>query len=98
MKAYMLIEITEVLDAERYAEYQRLVPATVAKYGGRYVVRGGPITSLTGDWRPVRVILLEFPSMERMMEWNRSSDYVGLAPLRTGSTKTRAIALQGYEP
>jgi uncharacterized protein (DUF1330 family) len=43
----MPIEITEVLDAERYAEYQRLIPATVEQYGGRYVIRGGPVTPST---------------------------------------------------
>jgi uncharacterized protein (DUF1330 family) len=95
---YMVIEVTEILDAATYAEYQRLVPATVEKYGGRYVVRGNEVIPLTGDWRPARVIILEFPTMERMTEWNFSSDYLDLAPLRMRSTKARAIALEGYAP
>jgi uncharacterized protein (DUF1330 family) len=72
------------------------VPATVRKYGGRYVVRGGAVTPLTGDWRPERIIVLEFPSAEQMQRWNLSPEYLGLAPLRVRSTKTRAIAVEGY--
>ena len=93
-RAYMLVEI-EVLDPVAYAEYVERVPATVARYGGRYVVRGGAPVPLTGDWRPERIILLEFPSAERMAEWNASPEYQALAPIRIRSTRTRAIALEG---
>jgi uncharacterized protein (DUF1330 family) len=93
---YMLIEIAEVMDADTYGEYQKRVPATVEKYDGRYIVRGGPVVPLTGDWNPPRVIILEFPSMERMTEWNLSPEYLALAPLRARSTRTRAIALRGF--
>jgi uncharacterized protein (DUF1330 family) len=96
MPVYMVIEVTKIVDPDTYAEYQRRVPATVEKYGGRYVVRGGAVVSLTGDWNPARMVVLEFPSMERMTEWNFSSDYLELVPLRTRSTKTRAIALEGF--
>jgi uncharacterized protein (DUF1330 family) len=95
MAVYMLIEIA-VENPDLYAEYMDRVPATVVKYGGRYLVRGGQITPLTGDWNPERVILIEFPSDEAMYRWNFSPEYQALAPLRQGSTKTRAIALQGY--
>ncbi len=72
------------------------VPATVRKYGGRYVVRGGAVTPLTGDWRPERIIVLEFPTAEQMQRWNVSPEYLELAPLRVRSTKTRAIAVEGH--
>ncbi len=95
MPAYMIIEIT-VHDSATYAEYMRQIPATVAKYGGRYLVRGRAI-ALSGDWTPERIVILEFPSLPRMAEWNASPDYQALAPLRVRSTTTRAIALEGYE-
>jgi uncharacterized protein (DUF1330 family) len=97
MPVYMVIEV-QVLDAELYAEYAARVPAVVARYGGRYLVRGGEVIALTGDWRPERMIVLEFPSMERMTEWNFSPDYLELAPLRARSTRTRAVALHGCAP
>jgi len=95
MSVYMVIDIT-VQDAETYAEYMERVPATVEKYGGRYVVRGGPVIPLTGNWNPERIIILEFQTVEQMRTWNSSPEYRELAPLRISSTKTRAIALEGY--
>jgi uncharacterized protein (DUF1330 family) len=96
MPVFMVVEVTDVVDPEMYAEYQRRVPATVEKYGGRYVVRGGDVVPLTGNWKPARMIVLEFPSMERMTAWNFSDDYLELAPLCIRSTKTRAIALHSF--
>ena len=95
MSVYMVVEI-EVHDADTYTEYMRRIPDTVAKYGGRYVVRGGQVLPLTGDWTPERIIIVEFPSFEHMWTWNASPEYQALAPLRMRSTKTRAIALEGY--
>jgi uncharacterized protein (DUF1330 family) len=95
MAAYMVIEI-EVLEPATYAEYMARVPAVVEKYGGRYLVRGGEVIPLTGEWRPERVIILEFPSMEHMTAWNFSPEYLELAQIRARSANTRAIALHGY--
>lgn len=95
MPVYMVIEI-EVHDPQTYAEYMDRVPETVAKYGGRYVVRGGQVIPLTGDWTPQRIIIVEFPTFEQMWTWNSSPEYQELAPLRIRSTTTRAIALEGY--
>jgi len=97
MSAYMLVEIDEILDADTYAEYRKRVATTVYKYGGRYVVRGGSILALSGDWNPARMIILEFPTMERLLEWNASDDYQEVAPLRLRATRGRAIAVQGYD-
>ncbi len=97
MPAYMIIEI-EVLDAATYAEYMEKVPATVANYGGRYVVRTGNVVPLSGGWRPDRLIIVEFPGAEMMRAWITSADYQSLAPSRERATKTRAIAVQRYEP
>jgi uncharacterized protein (DUF1330 family) len=95
MSAYMIIEV-EVLDQETYGEYMERIPATVAQYGGRYVIRSSQVAPLTGDWRPERLIVVEFPSMEQMMRWNATPEYQALAPLRVQSTRTRAIAVEGY--
>jgi uncharacterized protein (DUF1330 family) len=97
MPVYMVLEIT-VRDPDVYAEYVRRVPATVERYGGRYVVRGGPVVALTGDWNPERIVILEFPTAQHMERWNASPEYAAVAPLRARAATTRAIALEGYSP
>lgn len=94
MPAYMILDIG-VTDPESYAEYVKRVPATVDRYGGRYLVRGGKVTSLSGDWQPERVIVLEFPSLASMRKWSSSPEYSEIAKIRMGAARTRAIAVEG---
>ena len=54
MPAYLIVDC-EVTDFERYEVYKQLAPPAIAKYGGRYLVRGGATTILEGNWRPVEV-------------------------------------------
>jgi uncharacterized protein (DUF1330 family) len=96
MAVYMLLEI-QVHDPDTYAEYVRRVPPTIARHGGRYVVRGGPVVPLAGDWRPERIVILEFPTAEAMQRWAASPEYLAIAPLRERAATTRAVALQGWE-
>ena len=63
MAAYVIGEI-EVTDPTTYEEYRKQVPAVVAKFGGKFIVRGGKVEPLEGNWAPKRVVALEFPSME----------------------------------
>jgi uncharacterized protein (DUF1330 family) len=62
MPAYFIAEI-DVQDAAAFEAYRAQVPATIARYGGRYLARGGKTETLEGDWCPPRIVLLEFPSM-----------------------------------
>ena len=64
MPAYIIVEI-EILDPVGYEEYKKLAGATVEKYGGKYIVRGGKAEVLEGDWQPKRIVVLEFESAER---------------------------------
>jgi uncharacterized protein (DUF1330 family) len=95
MSIYMIIESTDVLDASTYDEYLDKVPATVEAHGGRYLVRSENVTPLAGDWRPHRLIVIEFPSMQDMTSWARSPEYQALSPLRERSVKQRAVAVEG---
>ena len=92
----MILEI-EVVDSDTYADYVKQAPATVAQYGGRYLVRGGEITPLTGGWNPQRIVVIEFSSMERFREWLTSPEYRAIAPLREQSTKSKIIVVEGYD-
>ena len=97
MPYYMVLDV-EVREPEAYAEYVRRVPETIAKYGGRYLVRGGAVERLSGGWQPERLVILEFPSRERMQEWNASPEYQVLATIRTGATVSRAVGVPGCRP
>ena len=94
MPVYMIAEI-RVKDEKTYVGYREKAPATVEKYGGRYLVRGGQVTSLEGDWQPGRLVVLEFPSMEQFRRWFDSPEYRQIAPIRRSSTESRLIVVEG---
>ena len=81
MAAYLIAEI-EVLDPDGYSEYIRLVPATIALYGGRYVARGGEIVALEGDAGPGRMAIVEFPDAARILQWHESDEHRPVRAIR----------------
>ena len=94
MAAYLIAEI-EVKNTAGYDEYRRQVGATVEKYGGRFVVRGGAAEKLEGDWSPKRIVVLEFPTMEALKRWYHSPEYKPLIALRQAHTAGDVIAVEG---
>jgi len=78
MSAYIIVDI-DIHDTAGLEEYRRQVPATIAKYGGRFIVRGGKFETLEGNWNPKRLVVLEFPSGEQAKRWYDSAEY---RPLR----------------
>lgn len=96
MSAYVLVEI-EVKDPDRYAEYRPLAAESIAKHGGRYLVRGGTTEALEGEWSP-RIVVLEFDSLEAAHAWYYSDEYQAAVALRHESAKSRMIAVVGTAP
>jgi uncharacterized protein (DUF1330 family) len=94
MAAYVIGEI-DVTDAAAYDEYRKQVLATVQKYGGRFLARGGRAEALEGAAPPKRVVALEFPSYERALEWYRSSEYAPLIKLRQRASRGRLLLIEG---
>jgi uncharacterized protein (DUF1330 family) len=94
MAAYVIVEI-EVTDPVRYEDYKKLAEASVAAFGGRYVVRGGAVDTLEGDWHPARFVMLEFPSAERAREWWSSELYRPGKELRQSTARSRMILVRG---
>ncbi|MCH8820489.1 MAG: DUF1330 domain-containing protein [Acidobacteria bacterium] len=95
MSAYCIFDITQVVDEEKLGEYRQRVGATVEQYGGRYVVRGGEFEVVEGDWHPVRLVVLEFPSLEKARQWYNSEDYRELKELRLAATHSNAVIVEG---
>src|SRR5450759_5337889 len=96
MPVYVIIDIA-VVDQGLYEEYVAQVPAVVEQYGGRYLVRGGEVVALAGDWQPERIVVLEFESSDQAQDYLTSPEYLALAPLRQKSTTSRVIIVQGYD-
>jgi uncharacterized protein (DUF1330 family) len=94
MTAYLIADV-EVLDSAAYEEYRQKVPATIAAYGGRYLVRGGALAALEGDWSPKRCVILEFPSMGQLEAWYDSPAYVPLRAIRQRATKSKLVKVEG---
>jgi uncharacterized protein (DUF1330 family) len=94
MAAYLIAEV-DVQDAALFEEYRKLVPATIARHGGKYVARGGATETLEGGWTPKRMVVLEFPSMEQARKWYHSADYAPALAMRLKAAKTKAILVEG---
>jgi uncharacterized protein (DUF1330 family) len=90
-----VIAIVDVTNAEGYAEYSRRVPATIAKYGGRFLVRGGRNEVREGEWPGTRTVILEFPSLARAQEWYDSPEYRPLRPIRQANSTGRLAFFEG---
>lgn len=94
MTAYAIFDIA-VSDPERYEEYKKLAPPTIAAFGGKYLTRGGKTEVLEGRWVPTRVVILEFPSAERAKAWLDSPEYRAARALRHSTATTNAVVVEG---
>ena len=92
--AYVIAE-TKVEDPARYDDYRRLAVPSIEKHGGIYIVRGGSVESLVGDWNPERLAVVRFDSVERAKEWWNSPEYSEARQLRSTITKSRIIVADG---
>jgi uncharacterized protein (DUF1330 family) len=96
MAAYVIVE-TDVTDPERYEQYKAASPPAVAAGGGRFVVRGGDLVVLEGDWQPSRLVVLEFDDLAAAKRWYESQIYQEAKKLREGAARFRMVAVQGIE-
>ena len=96
MRAFVIVEIN-IHHPELYEEYKKLTPASIAEFDGKFVVRGGRTVSLEGDWKPQRIVVSEFPSVERAQEWWNSEGYKKAKKLRHDSADTKMIIVEGID-
>jgi uncharacterized protein (DUF1330 family) len=94
MSAYVIVEI-DVTDPIGYEEYKKQAGATVAQHGGKYIVRGGKTEVLEGDWKPKRIVVLQFESMQRAKEWLNCEEYREPRKMRHRTAKTNMILVEG---
>lgn len=94
MAGYVIATV-EVTDPAGYEDYRKLVPATLEKYGGKFLVRGGASQTLEGSWDPKRVVVLEFASVERAKEWWASEEYREPKGIRQRTAMTNLLIVEG---
>lgn len=94
MPAYVIVDI-EVTDSQGYESYKQAAPAAVARFGGKYLARGGRTEVLEGEWRPKRIVLLAFESVERARQWLDSAEYAPARELRHATAHSNMIVVEG---
>lgn len=94
MAGYVIAEV-EVTDPAAYEEYRKLVPATIARYGGRFLVRGGVVETKEGGWSPARLVVLEFPSLEQARRWYHSPEYAPALAIRLKAASAKLVIAEG---
>jgi len=94
MPAYFIAEI-ELTNPAEYESYRAAVPATIARYGGRYLTRGGAAQLIEGGPEPKRVVILEFADAAAVKRWYGSPEYQKILPLRLANSTSRAFIVEG---
>jgi uncharacterized protein (DUF1330 family) len=94
LKGYVIAEIT-VTDPEAYRQYAAAVPAIAAKFGGKYLVRGGQTVGVEGEPPSGRIVVIEFDSLAAARSFEGSADYRAVAPLRRKAARSRVFLVEG---
>jgi len=96
MAAYLIAHLA-VEDAQAFELYRAAVPRVIAKFGGRYLVRGGRIEVLEGDWMVPRLVILAFDSLAQARRFYDSPDYQDILPLRLAASKGTVVLAEGVD-
>jgi uncharacterized protein (DUF1330 family) len=94
MPAYVIVQ-AEITDWERFKEYLKETPGTLCPYGGKYIARNGEMTILEGNDSGKRIVIIEFPSLQKAREWYHSEEYQQVKKLREGAATGLLIAIEG---
>ena len=95
MSAYIVARV-DVQDWDKYRVYVRHTPRAVAAYGGRFAARGGEMVTLEGPEETLRLVLIEFASLEQAKAFYASPEYAATKALREGGGAARFVAIEGY--
>jgi len=94
MAGYIIARVT-VTDPEKYQDYTAVTPGLIAKYGGRFIVRGGETATLEGPEETNRIVVVEFDSIEQAKAMYESAEYQAAIKLRAGAATAQFIAVAG---
>ncbi len=94
MVAYIIVK-AEITDKVKYQEYLKAVPGIIKKYGGKAIVRGGKTETLEGGSNNKRIVVLEFPTMEKAKEFYYSAEYQEAKKLRKDAAIGELVLVEG---
>ena len=94
MAAYLIGRI-EVTDPEQYKKYVAVTLGILAKYGGKFIARAGETATLEGQEETRRLVLVEFPSLDKIKEFYNSAEYKEAMKLREGAANVSLVAIEG---
>ena len=94
MAGYALLH-NAVTDKALHAEFRERAAATIAKYGGKYLVRGGAAEVLEGDWVPDHIVVVEFASVTQAKAWFTSPEFAEAKKIRVKCAKADVIIVEG---
>lgn len=95
MPAYIVAHV-QVDDWDAYREYMRHTPRVIERFGGRFIVRGGAMETLEGPEEALRIVVIEFPSMDAARGFYRSDEYARIMTLRDGAGFAKFVLVDGY--
>ena len=94
MPAYIIASV-QVTDPTQYQEYTKLTPAAIARFGGEFIVRGGKVVTLEGEPETRRLVVIQFPSMEKAQAFYDSPEYRAARKLRENAAIGQFLAVEG---
>lgn len=94
MKAYLVLDFS-ISDFDGFRKYIAEIPAFIAKHSGKYIVRGGEPTIIEGDWKPERMVILEFPEREKAEAFLGDPEIQDLFKVRHDTTTSKLVLVDG---
>ena len=95
MAAYLVLDLA-VHDLAGFRPYIEAIPAFIDKHGGRYIVRGVEPTVMEGDWKPERVVVIEFPERANAKAFLADPDCQDLFAIRHRTTTSKLLLVDGW--
>jgi uncharacterized protein (DUF1330 family) len=95
--AYVVVRVS-VTDQDKFQEYLKATPAIIAKHQGKYIARGGEVTTLEGPQETRRIVIIEFPSLEKARQFYDSREYQAAKKLREGAAVGEIVVVEGVRP
>lgn len=94
MKAYLVLDFT-INDFAGFRKYIAEIPVSIAKHSGQYIVRGVEPTTIEGDWKPERMVILEFPARENAEAFLDDPEIQDLFKVRHDTTTSKLVLVDG---
>jgi len=94
VKSYLVLDLT-IHDLSKFRDYIARIPEFIERYAGRYIVRGAEAEVVEGDWRPERLVIIEFPSRDHAERFLQDPEAQALFAIRHDSTSSRLVLVEG---